>query len=85
LAEVKRKDNESFDAFLRRFTKRNRDSGVLLQAKKIRWHQKKKTKRKIKEDAIRRTKINEKKEWLKRIGKLDDVTDSYGRLKIKVK
>jgi len=35
LVEVKRKENESFDAFLRRFNKKSRESGVLLQARHI--------------------------------------------------
>jgi len=85
LVEVKRKENESFDAFLRRFNKKSRESGVLLQARKIRYYTKKKNKRKLKEDALRRQKINEKKEWLRKIGKLDDITDSFGHIKIKVK
>lgn len=85
MVEVKRKEKESFDQFLRRFSKKNRDSGILLQAKKIRWHNKSKTKRKAKDDAIRKNMINDKKEWLRRIGKLDDYTDNFGRVKIKVK
>jgi hypothetical protein len=70
---------------LRRFTKKNRDSGVLLEAKKLRWHAKSKNKRQEKDSAIRKLKINDKKEWLRRIGKLDDYTDSFGRVKIKIK
>jgi len=70
---------------LRRFTKKNRDSGVLLEAKKLRWHAKPKNKRQEKDSAIRKLKINDKKEWLRRIGKLDDYTDSFGRVKIKIK
>jgi len=57
----------------------------LLEAKKLRWHERKKNKRQKKESALRKMKINEKKEWLKRIGKLDDYTDSFGRVKIKIK
>lgn len=85
MVEVKRKEKESFDQFLRRFTKKNRDSGVLLQARKIRWHSKDKTKRQFRASALRKGKINVKKEWLRRIGKLDDYTDSFGRVKIKIK
>jgi len=70
---------------LRRFNKKNRDSGVLLEAKKLRWHTKPKNKSQKKESALRKMKINEKKDWLKRIGKLDDYTDSFGRVKIKIK
>lgn len=57
----------------------------MLEAKKLRWHEKNKNKRQQKDSALRKMKINDKKDWLKRIGKLDDYTDSYGRVKIKVK
>lgn len=57
----------------------------MLEAKKLRWHEKNKNKRQQKDSALRKIKINDKKDWLKRIGKLDDYTDSYGRVKIKVK
>jgi len=57
----------------------------LLEAKKLRWHEKNKNKRQQKDSALRKIKINDKKDWLKRIGKLDDYTDSFGRVKIKIK
>ena len=73
LLEVKRKDNESFESLIRRFTKKTIQSGKILQAKKVRFFTKDKTKRALKDSALRRNKISSKMDYLKRIGKLEEV------------
>lgn len=75
MLEVKRKDNESFESLLRRFTRKTIQSGKILQAKKIRFHQKPKTKRELKESALRREKVKNERDYLKRIGRLDETAD----------
>ncbi|KKP92015.1 MAG: 30S ribosomal protein S21 [Parcubacteria group bacterium GW2011_GWA2_36_10] len=78
--EVKRKDNESFENMVRRFTKKTIQSGKILQAKKVRFYSKDSSKRKQKESALRRLDMSGKVEYLKRIGKLDDfLTKRYGK------
>jgi ribosomal protein S21 len=78
--EVKRKDNESFENMVRRFTKKTIQSGKILQAKKVRFYSKDNSKRKQKESALRRLDMSGKVEYLKRIGKLDDfLTKRYGK------
>ncbi len=78
--EVKRKDNESFENMVRRFTKKTIQSGKILQAKKVRFYSKDSSKRKLKESALRRLDMSGKVEYLKRIGKLDDfLTKRYGK------
>jgi len=72
LVEVKRKDGESMESLLRRFTKRVQQSGVLLRAKRARFYESPKTKREQREDAIRRKSIRERKDFLRKIGKLDE-------------
>jgi len=72
LVEVKRKEGESAESLLRRFTKRVQQSGVLLRAKRARFFESPKTKRETREDAIRRKSIRERKEYLRKIGKLDE-------------
>jgi ribosomal protein S21 len=49
--EVKRKDGESFESLIRRFTKKTIQSGKILQAKKIRFFNKGKSKREQKDGA----------------------------------
>ncbi len=70
--EVRKKDNESFESLVRRFTKKTMQSGKILQAKKVRFYAKPKTRRALKESALRRQKITGKIEYLKKTGKLDE-------------
>lgn len=80
MLEVKRKDNESFENMVRRFTKKTIQSGKILQAKKVRFYSKDNSKRKQKESALRRLDMSGKVEYLKRIGKLDDFLNKrYGK------
>lgn len=72
MVEVRKKRGETTESLIRRFTKRVQQSGVLIRAKKGRFHEQEKNKRASKEDALRRLKIQEKKEYLRKIGKLDD-------------
>jgi ribosomal protein S21 len=72
MAEAKRKKNETFESLLRRFNKKLMQSGKLLQAKKIRYLTKEPNKNLSKDLALRRKRIKEKKEYLKKIGKLED-------------
>lgn len=72
--EVRRKNGESFESLIRRFTKKTIQSGKILQAKKVRFFNKDKTKREQKEGALRRMDINSRLDYLKRIGKLDEMT-----------
>ncbi len=81
MLEVKKKDNESFESLLRRFTRKTIQSGKILQAKKVRFHQKPKTKRETKESALRREKLLKQREYLKRIGKLDELQEKKRRYK----
>lgn len=73
MLEVKRKDGESFESMIRRFTKKTIQSGKILQAKKIRFFNKGKSKREQKDGALRKKNINNRFEYLKKIGKMDEV------------
>lgn len=73
MLEVRKKDGESFESMIRRFTKKTIQSGKILQAKKVRFFSKTKTKREFKEGALRRREINTKLDYLKKIGKLDEL------------
>jgi len=78
--EVKRKGNESSESLIRRFSRRVLQSGVIWKAKKERFHQQPESKRKIKEDALRRLYIQKKREYLRKIGKLvEEDSLSYGK------
>tara|TARA_B100001964_G_C13664198_1_gene350376 strand:+ start:201 stop:437 length:237 start_codon:yes stop_codon:yes gene_type:complete len=74
VSEVKRKDNESFESLIRRFTKKTLQSGKLLQARKIRFFKKKSNVKKLKSKALRSLEIEKKIDYLKKIGKFDEFT-----------
>ncbi len=80
MAEVKRKKGESFEALLRRFSKRVQESGRLLQARKIRFHDSPKNKNAEREAALRRLFLSERREYLLKTGKLKE-EEQYGSRK----
>lgn len=75
MVEVRRKDGETTESLIRRFTRRVQHSGKLIQAKQKKYREKEKSKRLQRDDAIRRQKNRKKKEYLRKIGRLDDVRD----------
>jgi len=78
VAEAKRKKGESFESLLRRFKRKIQQSGIILQSRKIRYHQPSKSRNRQRNDALRRMEINEEKDYLRKIGKLRD-EDFRGR------
>ena len=72
MAEVKRKKSETFESLLRRFHKKLQQSGRLIQSRKIRFYEKPSNKTKVRRDALRRKGITEQREYLKKIGKLQE-------------
>ncbi|HAH04301.1 MAG: hypothetical protein UV78_C0019G0003 [Parcubacteria group bacterium GW2011_GWA2_43_17] len=76
MLEVKKKDGESFESLMRRFSKKLLQSGRIIQAKKVRYFTKQLNKRAQKLKALRRGEMNKKREYLRKIGKLDELLDS---------
>ncbi|MFA4871483.1 MAG: 30S ribosomal protein S21 [Patescibacteria group bacterium] len=70
VVEVKRKKGETFEALVRRFSKKIQQSGRLIQSRKIRYYEAKKNKTAVRTAAARRQEINVKRDYLKKIGKL---------------
>ena len=71
MIEAKRKDNEAVGAFLRRFTRKVQQSGVLIKSRKLRFKEDKKTKREKQEAAVRRAVSLKERERLFKLGKLE--------------
>ena len=72
MAELKRKKGETFESFVRRFNRKLQQSGKLIQSRKIRFYERPKSKTKLRMDALRRKGITQKREYLKKIGKLKE-------------
>ncbi len=85
MLEVKRKDGERFEGLMRRFSKKLLQSGRILQVKKIKFYQKPLNKRAIKLRALRREELKRKREYLRKIGKLDEYLETNKRISIKKK
>jgi len=71
MIEAKRKDNEAVGAFLRRFTRKVQQSGVLIKSRKLRFKEDKKTKREKQTAAVRRATNLKERERLFKLGKLE--------------
>jgi ribosomal protein S21 len=79
MVEVRKRDNESTDSLLRRFSRKVQQSGVLLQARKVRFYERRRGRRKMREDAIRRTSLQAERDRLIKLGELDEFASPGGR------
>lgn len=79
MSEIKRKKNESFEAFLRRTKKRWQQSGKMLQVKKIQFHEGSKSKNMRKKSALHRLAVAKKIEYLKKVGLMPEETKRFGK------
>ena len=68
MSEVRRKKGESFESLLRRFGRKVQESGKILQAKKVRYYSRDKSKTATREAALRREYLRARKEFLLKTG-----------------
>jgi ribosomal protein S21 len=78
MVEVRKRDNETSDSLVRRFSRKVQQSGVLLQARKVRYYQRKKSKKKVREEAQRRNELQAERERLIKLGEIDEFTYPTG-------
>jgi len=81
VVEVKKKKVESFESLLRRFHKKLQQSGLLIQSRKIRYHDKPKSRTQSKKEALRKIDLGNKREYLKKTGKLKEDPNRRSYLK----
>ncbi|HHD92671.1 MAG TPA: hypothetical protein ENL06_03600 [Candidatus Portnoybacteria bacterium] len=72
MIEVKKKDRESSESLIRRFSHRVQQSGILMQVRKSRFRTAKKTRRQIREGAMYKEKVRKVVNKLKKMGKFDE-------------
>lgn len=70
MVDLKRRKGESFEALFRRFSRRVQQSGNLLEARKLRFLAPKANKNRVRESALRRIEMRDKREYLIKAGKL---------------
>lgn len=74
MIEVKKKDKETSENLIRRFTRRVQQSGVLVNARKARFRKDKKTRREVRIGAMYRAKVKKVVDNLKKMGKFEEET-----------
>jgi len=72
MIEVKKKDRESPESLIRRFSRRVQQSGVLVQARKARFRKEDKTRRELIAGAIYKDKVRKVVSKLKKMGKFEE-------------
>ena len=72
MIEVKRKEKETSENLIRRFSHRIQQSGVLVRARKVRFREEKKSKREVRQGAMYRAKVKKIVNRLKKMGKFDE-------------
>ncbi len=77
MPEIKRKPGETFEAFFRRYVRTIQRSGKIIQAKKIKYLIKPKSRNERRKEALMREQKKKELEYLKKIGKLEE--DYYRR------
>mgnify|MGYP001605981995 FL=1 len=70
--EVKKREKESAQGLLRRFTRRVQQSGILIRARRSRFYVSPLTKRQKKLSALRRLVNQKEREKLYKLGKLEN-------------
>lgn len=71
MIELKKKDKESTQSLLRRFSKKMRQSGILFSARRQMFHRKAKTKRQTKDSALRREYLRDLRSELVKLGEIE--------------
>ncbi len=66
--ETKRRDRETSQSLMRRFSRSLKRSGILIRARKLRFRQRKKSKQMKKRAALRREEMKKEYERKKRMG-----------------
>jgi ribosomal protein S21 len=67
--EVKKQDRETSQGLVRRFSRRMKQSGILLSARKVRFFERPKSKQMRKRSALRREELRKEYELADKMGK----------------
>jgi ribosomal protein S21 len=72
MIEVKKKERETAESLIRRFSRRVQQSGVLVHARKTRFRTEEKSKRQKRQEALYKVKIRKEIDRAKKMGKFDE-------------
>ncbi len=72
MIHIKRKEKETTESLIRRFSRRVQQSGVLRQVRKLRYRTEEKSKPARRNEALYKVKIRKEIDRLKKLGKFDE-------------
>lgn len=72
MIQVRKKEKETPESMIRRFSRRVQQSGTLQRARKLRFRREEKSKTERRNEALYKTKIRKEIGRLKKFGKFDD-------------
>lgn len=72
VSEVRRRKGESFEAMVRRFSRKVVQSGKIIEVKKGKFRRRTKNRAATRKSALRRRELASSREYLEKIGKLKD-------------
>lgn len=74
MIHVKRKEKETAESLIRRFSRRVQQSGVLKRVRKLRFRAEEQSRPKRREEALYKVKIRKEISRMKKLGKFDEDT-----------
>lgn len=72
MIQVRKKEKETAESLIRRFSRRVQQSGVLRQVRKLRFHSEEQSRVKRRDEALYKVKIRKEINRLKKLGKFDE-------------
>lgn len=72
MIQVNRKEKETSESLIRRFSRRVQQSGVLKRVRKLRYREEEQSRPKRREEALYKVKIRKEISRLKKLGKFDE-------------
>jgi ribosomal protein S21 len=72
MIQVRKKEKETAESLIRRFSRRVQQSGVLKQVRRLRFREEEKSRDKRRSEALYKVKIRKEINRLKKLGKFDD-------------
>ncbi|MCX6765631.1 MAG: hypothetical protein NT136_01560 [Candidatus Moranbacteria bacterium] len=74
MIEVRKKERETAESLIRRFSRRVQQSGILVRARRTRFRAEEKSKREKRKEALYKVRIRKEIDKLKKLGKFDEET-----------
>jgi len=75
--EIKKQDRETSQGLVRRFSRRMKQSGILLSARKIRFFERKKSRQMKKRSALRKEELRKEYEKMEKLGQKPNVKGKF--------